>query len=347
MKAAQFTIGIRAKVVQAAPLNAAATAASEHDGQLPGIVCVAVKEAAGEHDHAVFQEGAFAFIRGLHFSQGFTPKLDLMLVHALIQAEAVLIIGMMRKLMNTAADAIEAWEAHVGEVVVHHERGHTGAVHLESQNHDVKHQSEVIFGASRDTGGWARDGGCFHAWLPASTLGFDLTDFFGQFDSLFDLAHGGEVFVEFLLVALTELWLQSIGIFEHEIENAFIAFPAAAIVKELIKGLLGEDFLGCRGGRGAPRDVSRVDAGKARIGAVAGPLGAEDDAWDGGEFACLGSDELIHGGAHLHVGGGFFDFQSTEDIHLGIMPAFTFDRGGIPETFKNADVLFEGLKRRQ
>ena len=140
VEAAKFTVGICAQVVQSATLDAAATAASKNDWQLPGIVCVTVKEAAGEHDHAVFEQGALTFIGSLHFSQGLSPKFDLMLVHALIQAETVLVIGMMRKFVNAAADAIQTGEAHVGEVVVHHERGYTSAVHLEGQNHDIKHE---------------------------------------------------------------------------------------------------------------------------------------------------------------------------------------------------------------
>ena len=95
VEAAHFAVRIGAVIVEAAALNGATTSAGEDNGELAGVVGVAVEEAAGEHDHAVFQQRALAFVGGLHFAEEFAPELHLVLVHTLIHVEAVLIIGVM------------------------------------------------------------------------------------------------------------------------------------------------------------------------------------------------------------------------------------------------------------
>ena len=95
VKTAEFAIRVGAVVVEAAALNGAATAAGEDYGEFSGVMRIAVEEAAGEHDHAVFEEGSFAFIGGLHFGEGFAPQFDLMLIHTLVHVEAMLVIGVM------------------------------------------------------------------------------------------------------------------------------------------------------------------------------------------------------------------------------------------------------------
>ena len=255
VQAAEFAIRIGAVVVEATALNAASTAAGEDDGELSRIVRVAVEETAGEHDHAVFEQGALTFIRGLHFGERLAPEFHLVLVHALIHVEAVLVIGVMRQFMDAAADAVEAGESHVGKIVIHHERGNAGAVHLEGEHHDVEHEAEMLLAAGWDARAGAFERGHFHRGLPAGTVGFCLADFFGQLDPLLDLAHGGEVFIELLFVALTELGFEAVRVIEHEVEDALVALAFAAVIKELVEGLLGEDFLWCRRRRRAPRDV--------------------------------------------------------------------------------------------
>lgn len=346
VEAAEFAVFVFAEVVEAAALDGAAASAGEDDGELSRIVRVAVHEAAGEQDHAVFQQGALAFVRGLHLGEELGPEFDLMFVHALIHAEAMLVAGMVGELVDAAADAVEAGEAHVREVVVHHEGGDARAVHLEGEEHDVEHEAQVVLAAGGDAGGGAAERDGLHGGLPTLAVGLGLADFFGELDALLDLAHGGQILVELLLVATAELRFEAAGVFEHEVEDAFVALAAAAVVKELVEGLLREDFL--RRGRGgrAPGDVGGVNRREAAVGAVAGPLGAEHDAGHGREFASVRGDELIHRGADLDIGGGLFHLQAAEHVHLRVMAAFAFDGGGVPQALKYVYVLLEPFERR-
>ena len=96
VESAELPVGILAEIVETAALNGAAAIAGEHNGELPRIVRVAVHEAAGEQDHAVFQQGTLAFVRSLHLGEEFRPEFDLMLIHPLIKAQTMLVIGMVR-----------------------------------------------------------------------------------------------------------------------------------------------------------------------------------------------------------------------------------------------------------
>ncbi len=249
--------------------------------------------------------------------------------------------------MDAAADAVEAGEAHVGEVVVHHEGGHAGAVHLEGEEHDVEHEAQVVLAAGGDACGGATDGRGLHGGHPTLAVGLGLTDFFGEFDTLLDFTHGGEVFVELLLVAAAELGFEAVCVVEHEVEDAFVALAAAAVVEKLVEGLLGEDFL--RRGRGgrAPGDVGGVDRREAAVRAVAGPLGAEHDAGHRSEFTRLCRDELIHRGADFDIGGGFFHLQAAKHVHLRVVAAFAFDGRGVPKSGEDVHMLLEPFERRE
>lgn len=247
--------------------------------------------------------------------------------------------------MNAATDAVEAGEAHVREVIVHHESGDTRAIHLEGEEHDVEHETQMVLATRGDAGGGTSERDSLHAGLPAVAVGLGLTDFFGKLDALLDLTHGGQILVEFLFVATAELGFEAAGVFEHEVEDAFVALAAAAVVEELVKSLLGEDFL--RRGRGgrAPGDVGGVDRGEAAVGAVAGPLGAEHDAGHGREFAGVRGDELIHRGADLDISGGLFYLQAAKHIHLRIVAAFAFHGRGVPEASEDVHMLLESFER--
>ncbi len=345
VEAAEFAVLVLAEVVEAAALDGAAATAGEDDGELSRIVRIAVHEAAGEQDHAVFEQGTLPFVRGLHLGEELGPEFDLMLIHALIHAQAVLITRVMRQLVDAAADAVEAGEAHVREVIVHHEGGHTGAVHLESEEHDVEHEAQVVLAARRDTGGGAAERDRFHTGLPALAVGLGLTDFFGELDALLDLAHGGQVFVELLFVAAAELRFEAAGVFEHEVEDAFVALALAAIIKELVKGLLGEDFLR-RGRRGrAPGNVGGINRREAAVSAVAGAFGAQHDTRDRRELAGMRGDELVHRGPDLDIGGGLFHLEATKHVHLRVVATFAFQGRWVPKALKHVHMLLESFER--
>ena len=113
VKPAELAVRIFTVVVVAIALDGAAAASGEDDWELPGVVGIAIKETARQHDHAVVQERSFAFVRGLHFGEEFSPQFDLEFVDLLIHGEAVFIACVVGQFMDTTADAIETGEAHV------------------------------------------------------------------------------------------------------------------------------------------------------------------------------------------------------------------------------------------
>lgn len=61
-------------------------------------------------------------------------------------------------------------------------------------------------------------------------------------------------------------------------------------------------------------------------------------------FADLLGHQLVHGGAHLDVGGGLFDGESGEEVHLRVVPAGSHDGGGIPQAFEDEKLVLDGFK---
>ncbi len=185
VEVAEFAVGIGAEVVVAGSLDGAAALACEDDGELGGVVGVAVPEAAGEEDHAVFQQGPLAFVGGLHFGRELAPEFNLVLVDALIHFQPMVVSRMVGKFVDAAADAVQAGETHVRQVVIHHERGHAGAIHLEGQQHDVKHEAQVRFAALGNASSGSADGWCGDGRMPALTVRFRQADFLLLREALF------------------------------------------------------------------------------------------------------------------------------------------------------------------
>ena len=81
--------------------------------------------------------------------------------------------------------------------------------------------------------------------------------------------------------------------------------------------------------------------------AIAWRFGAEDEAGHGGELADFTGDELVHGDAHLDVGGGFFHLETGEQVHFWEMAARPLDGGGIPKPLADEQLVFEGFQRAE
>ena len=324
----------------------AAAAAGEHERQLGGIVGVAVEQAGGEQDHAVFEQGALAFLGGLHLLQRLGPDLDHELVALLVAGEALGVVGVVGELVLAALHADEP-EVHVRQVVRQHVGDDAGAVHLEGQHHDVEHEPDVFLLLGGDAGGGALEPGRGHARPPAARLGLGGVELFRAGDALFQVAHGGEVLVELLAVAPAELAAQALGIAQDQIEHAFVARALAAVVEQLVEGLLGINFLGRRRRRAAPGQVGGVERGVTAVGAVLGTFGADGEAGDRRLAADAGGDDLVHGQSDLDVGRGLLDLQAREQVHLRVVPARTGDRGRIPQALEDHDLVLDRLERLQ
>ena len=97
----------------------------------------------------------------------------------------------------------------VGTFVGEDEGGDASAVGLEGQRHHVEHEMQMFFVIFEiGLGGMSAFGETRHG-------------FFGQFDSAFDFADGGEVFVELALIALADAGLEAPSVIGDEIEHAF------------------------------------------------------------------------------------------------------------------------------
>lgn len=146
-------------------LDSAAAVAYKDDGELGGVMGIAVPEAAGEEDHAVFQQGALAFVGDLHFSEELAPELHLVLVNALIHFQSMVVSRVVGQFVDAAADTVQAGEAHVRQVVIHHERRHVGAIHLKGEEHDVEHEAQVRLAALGNASSGSADGGDGDGWM--------------------------------------------------------------------------------------------------------------------------------------------------------------------------------------
>lgn len=274
VKTAEFAVFVFAVVEHAVAFDGAAAAAGKEDGELLGIVSVAVPKAGAKHDHAVVEEGTLAFVGAVHFLQGLGEQLHVVLIDALIHVEALGIIGVVGEFVLAAFDVAKEAEVHAGQVVVEHHGGDAGAVHLKREDHDVELELEVIAHIGGDAGFGSGKGGGGDGGLPAVAVGVGFAKLVGFLDALFEFADRGKIFVELVGVAAADLATQAVGIAEDGVEHAFVAASFGAVVEELVEGLLGIDFLRGRGGGAAPGDVGGVDGGESAVGAVAWAFGA-------------------------------------------------------------------------
>ena len=73
-------------------------------------------------------------------------------------------------------------------------------------------------------------------------------------DALFDVAHGLQIFIEFVPIAGAHARLQRMGFGEHGIEDAAVELAAFAVTDQLVEGARGINFFGGGFGRRDPGD---------------------------------------------------------------------------------------------
>ena len=136
------------------------------------------------------------------------------------------------------------------------------------------------------------------------------------------MAHAGQVFIQFFLVAAAEVALEVAGIIHDEVEDAAIFSDAVGVggAEEAIEDGLWIPFWGDRHGFRFPGEVKLVGAGIPRIAisGFAGGIAADFQRWQFGEAAEVIGRHLIDGHAGPDVGaGGFARLATGEKGRIG------------------------------
>ena len=243
-------------------------------------------------------------------------------------------------------------EAAVRAVVGEQERGDPRGVRLEGEHLKIEHEADVFLITFRDAGRFF-------------VVRHGLGNLVRAGEAALDVADGGEIFVEFLLVGVTEVFLQVAGVLHHKIEHALVEefafgaggvlFAAAATAAEqTLEGQLGVALRGQRGGLAFPSQIELIGAGVAAV-AVPGPAGfvaAQFQRRQAGELADVIGGDLVDGDPVADIGpGGFAGLHAGQEagIGAGVVPAAIAVGAGL-FVFQAGDDLefrFQVLERGQ
>ncbi len=267
-------------------------------------VGVAVADGGAVDDHAVVEECAFALADGFEFFEEVGELGSVEVVDLGDEGFFLFVVAVVGEVVVAVGDAdlrVGAITAVVGD----DEGGDAGGVGLEGEGHEIKHEFDVLFVVVIV----GDDGGLFGG-------GDDDVEFSVAVDAAFDVADGGEVFVDFAAIGGTEVGLEFFGVAHDEVEDAFVVAVAfgdgllggggVAVAEETVEDGLGIDFGGHGLGGGFPGEVELVGAG------VAGLAGAGGLAFVAGEFEG-GESGLVAEG----VGGDLVDGDGALDVCAG------------------------------
>ena len=139
-------------------------------------------------------------------------------------------------------------------IVIEFEGRDASGVGLESEDEDIAHESHVFGDILWDSIGGSIDIGFIKGWFPA----LEFASFSGVCDTLFDIAHRVEVFIEFALIATADLTADISGVFEDGIKDALVR-AMVFVFEEAVEGECGVEFerSGCCWAR--PGDVRAID----------------------------------------------------------------------------------------
>ena len=196
----------------------------------------------------------------------------------------------------------EAEVAVLGSVAVEHEAQHPGLVHPQRQHDQIQHEPRVLAEVPRliegEVGGLPRPSGIFGMKAPGDGAGFGLLLPLPiglvpveAGDPLLQLANTLEVLRQGLAVLSAQTPLQSLGLIQHQVQNAPVPLQPRLVAEEGVEGhgridLLGQGLVGASPGDGGIVEPAAVSGGgdaqrqRRELGMVTDPVG--DLLIDGG-----------------------------------------------------------------
>ena len=164
-------------------------------------------------------------------------------------------------------------KAQRGVIVVQLERCDPGRIGLKAEHEEVRHEPHVFADVLRNAVGRTDHVGLVESRAPALEFAF----LPGVFDALLHVAHGMQIFVEFVLVRIAEPTAQTARIVEHRVEDAAVA-PLHLVLEKPVKREGRINFQRRRGSRRTPRDVRAVEHRIILVHRRVGFLAAEHEA---------------------------------------------------------------------
>ena len=165
-------------------------------------------------------------------------------------------------------------------------------------------------------------------------------------DALLHFAHAGQILVQLGFVVRADRPAEAFGVILHAIENAHVS-KAAAVLKKVVEGQRGVDFIRHRRVRSLPGDVRAVGHREVRL-VVSGHrlLASQNDAGLRGILADTIGDHLIHGDARFDDGALLNGRAGEQASGLRGVNALA-GRPLVEQAVNHVDLMLQRLKRRQ
>ena len=278
-------------------LDGAAPAAGEDDGQVEGVVRVAVPHARAVDDRRVIEQRAIAVLRRGHLLEEAREHLHVERVDLRQLRELLGPLAVVRRRVVRVGDPDLGERAHA-LLAAHEVRRHPRQVGLERHQHQVEHEVRVLLEAGGDAGR------LHHVGQLAVALAL------GDLDAALDVAHRVEIACELRAVAAAELPLQVGDLGADRVEDAAVAAQGAQPRLGLGGADRPEEVLEHRAGVGlhrqrgvlvAPREGGAVGAAVAVLALPGEVVGLERQLERGelGVLAQVAGRELVHRHADL------------------------------------------------
>ena len=92
----------------------------------------------------MIEQRSITFLDRVHFDQHASELLHMPLVDPLVLGDLFFLVLVVRQLVVSPLDSIQKRKVAARDVIGKHERGDTGRVGLEGQNHQVEHHLDVF-----------------------------------------------------------------------------------------------------------------------------------------------------------------------------------------------------------
>ncbi len=185
------------------------------------VVAVPIRVATPYCDHAVVEEIPVPLLGGFEFFEEVRELFDVEAIDGRDFLHLLGVVAMMGKVMVAFFDS-NRWVCLIAAFIGHDEGSDAGRVRLECQHEEVAQQPDVALVIL---------GNALWNIEALRVLGFGMRGC--SFDALLEIADGSDVFVEFLAIAQTKLFVERCDILTDKINDAF---PLGVAALPLLRG---------------------------------------------------------------------------------------------------------------